>query len=357
MPTKKVTGSKRNTPNEIWKSFPIKEFRTKYGVSNLGNIRNSETKHILKHCIRSGYKSHCYETKNIRKQYKVHRVVAMRFVPNDDPENKIWVNHINGNKLDCRASNLEWCTPSENNTHAIDTGLNPKTEKAVIRYNPDTEMVKLYESILGASKDTGISDGSICNALSGRRKLAGGYEWCYIEENQNNQSDVDLSQYKQIDGFPNYLINAEGNIYSLPYKRFLKYQSHQLGGKQLQLVNGDNKKDFLVHRLVALYFLKKKNKNDNSIHHIDKDKTNNSIDNLEWCNIPGVEASESKYHTQYYNPETAIKPAKKKSIKSAPKDLLTANPRNLSKKQREERNKLLKKQSGSKTNNKLTSNT
>ena len=51
----------------------------------------------------------------------IHRIMAMAFVPN--PDNKPFVNHIDGDKGNCSPTNLEWCTSAENNAHAKETGL------------------------------------------------------------------------------------------------------------------------------------------------------------------------------------------------------------------------------------------
>lgn len=44
----------------------------------------------------------------------IHRIVARCFIPNDDPENKTMVDHINGNRVDYRIENLRWVSASEN---------------------------------------------------------------------------------------------------------------------------------------------------------------------------------------------------------------------------------------------------
>lgn len=95
-----------------------------YEVSNKGKIRSKKKNLILKSRINSaGYEDVKIwdSTRQKHKHLRIHQEVARTFITN--PNNKPEVNHIDGNKLNNDASNLEWSTRSENTKHAIKNGL------------------------------------------------------------------------------------------------------------------------------------------------------------------------------------------------------------------------------------------
>ena len=94
----------------IWKQI---QGYPNYEISICGHVRNLKTKKILKQRINdNGYYCIKLSKNNKDKTLKIHRLVALNFIPNID--NKKCVDHINNLKLDNTISNLRWCTLSEN---------------------------------------------------------------------------------------------------------------------------------------------------------------------------------------------------------------------------------------------------
>lgn len=273
---------------EVWKkvSSIIKELPDCYEISNLGNLKNIVTGKILSTSgLRSGYKSFRFTAKDKTEQNnKIHRLVALAFIPNDDPKKK-FVNHIDGDKLNNKVTNLEWVTPSENVQHAIDTKLIKVTERRVIKLDPKTgKEIETYKSAKIAGEENGLADNTgIVKCCKGINKTSGGFGWKYADENKNEQTDVDLKDYKQIKEFPKYYISKEGKVYSQPYKKFLKFQDNNDGYPHVQLTHKGTKRDYLVHRLVAELFVDNPDsKLKNQVNHIDGNRKNFHYNNLEW---------------------------------------------------------------------------
>ena len=169
---------------EIWKS--IKGYEGLYEISNFGRVKSMpklrmKKEKIMKPSNRGGYLRISLSKDGISKSFYIHRLVAESFIPNLDGKKE--VNHIDGNKKNNNASNLEWSTRSENMKHAFKTGLSkPKDNaisRAVIKVNLNTgEEIQIYKSIKDASVDMGLTPQSIFKALK-RGRASGGYKWEY----------------------------------------------------------------------------------------------------------------------------------------------------------------------------------
>ena len=109
---------------EAW--VDVRGYNGKYKISNLGNLksfhRNKEGKINAFEIDKTGYKRIKLYLNKKGNHFFIHRLIAIAFIPN--PENKPFINHKDGNKLNNSIENIEWCTPKENAQHAMDTGLN-----------------------------------------------------------------------------------------------------------------------------------------------------------------------------------------------------------------------------------------
>ena len=96
-----------------------------------------------------------YKTVALRgKTFRVHRLVALAWVPN--PESKPFVNHKNGIRDDNRASNLEWVTHQENVSHAAEMGLTARGEKNAISLLTNNQVKALKNELKHYKRGDGI---------------------------------------------------------------------------------------------------------------------------------------------------------------------------------------------------------
>jgi hypothetical protein len=183
---------------EEWRD--IEGYEGMYQVSNLGRVLSLISNKILKNFFvgRGGYHRVDLCKDKVRKPYRVHRLVAEAFIPNIN--NKPQVNHIDGNRINNNVENLEWCTNSENNKHAWESGLREEyreklsermkgnkigessRKRAVLKIDESEEVIGTFNSL----KEAGLEYGenaytTISKCCSGKIDKAYGFRWVYAD--------------------------------------------------------------------------------------------------------------------------------------------------------------------------------
>lgn len=164
---------------EIWRPIVIEGVDTTgYLVSNMARIRNG------RNTIYENHKPHGSGYIYIHIQYKkyaLHRLVAQVFIEN--PENKPYVNHIDGVKTNNNLTNLEWATPTENNKHTHTTGLITTFKRKIIQYDINMNELARFNSIVEGAKALGLSPSNIKGVLYNKQKSSYGFIFRYNDDN------------------------------------------------------------------------------------------------------------------------------------------------------------------------------
>lgn len=161
-----------------------------YSISNLGRIRNNNTGSFLSPTIRSStcdYYSILLPIGNGKYRHKnVHRLVAEAFV--DGQNDGLVVNHIDGDKHNNRADNLEWTTRSQNDKHAFANNLRKSTPEQIVAAinSRKRRVVNLtlgleYESLADAARAIGGRIQGVHKCVSGQRETYYGMTFAYID--------------------------------------------------------------------------------------------------------------------------------------------------------------------------------
>lgn len=119
------------------------------------------------------------------KQYRrrVHRLVALTYIENDDPSVKNQVNHIDGNKLNNNINNLEWVTNAQNTQHAYDNNLykNKKRSHRIKAMCKNTNESLIFSSIREAANILDINRKTLTAILKNERNNNYNYIFEYLK--------------------------------------------------------------------------------------------------------------------------------------------------------------------------------
>ena len=277
---------------EVWNTL---DNFSKYEISSFGNIRNKTSKNILTPNIKSGY--YGVGIRNDKNKYismKIHRLVALCFIPN--PLKKETVNHKDHDKLNNKSDNLEWATTTEQNNHKRKCKKEQQelvSSRPVWRIDKDTnERLEYYKTIRAAAQwifDNNLTsvkefnDGNniktkISAVAQGRRPNTFGYKWEYCNDCENKYNDEEWKNIPCdiIDGAKGYKISNYGRVKN--HKgRITEGHNHESGYLWVSI----SPKQYLLHRLVAKTFIPNP-ENKEQVNHIDGNKQNACVNNLEW---------------------------------------------------------------------------
>jgi len=158
------------------KFLDVEGYEGRYQITDDGRVYSLLSQIFLSPSYCQNYATvSLVDRKGLSKTHRVHRLVAAHFV--EGMRGGLCVNHLDGDKYNNRADNLEWGTHQDNIEHAIRTGLSKRFGVMSIRdgYGYWFPMIK------EAAEFVGCGGCNITAALKGRQPTAAGFRWAYCE--------------------------------------------------------------------------------------------------------------------------------------------------------------------------------
>ena len=249
--------SLENLDNEEWKDIP--GYEGIYEASSFGRIKSKERvvgnyycrERILMQKIKQNYLYVNLSKEGNSKTIRVHRLIAMAFLPN--PYNFPEVNHKDENPMNNTLENLEWCSQSYNLQYGT------RIERG--------QLTKKLNKIKTAQKESLVKSQERENA--------------YFQFVEN----LDNEEWRPVVGYENlYEISSCGRLKSLYHKIpfIVRTKTTRKGRINANLHRNGKYSSFGIHVLVAKAFIPNPN-NLTEINHKDENPQNNNVENLEWC--------------------------------------------------------------------------
>ena len=197
-----------------------------YKVSNMGRVYNKYSRQFIGslNTGNSGY-IHLNLSGNPNLNIDMQRLVMIAFNPVPGYQN-LDVNHKDGNKLNNRLDNLEWCTRSENQLHAFRTGLNKSGEDSTSAKYTNAQVEYVCELLQNTNYTqqqiadiVGVSVHLVNDVKQGRWKsISGKYQFSYRKFRLLSDSDVErICQYFQDNPKPSNITNKDHVVSALQY--------------------------------------------------------------------------------------------------------------------------------------------
>lgn len=174
---------------EQFKRVVINNIETNYLIYNDGRCYSLTSKRFLKPKTTLKYDRYSLSVNNKVYDRYIHRLVAEYFVEKTN-EAANEVNHIDGNTKNNHYSNLEWVTKSDNLKHQRENYLYERTK--IKQYSLKGDFIREWNTCSQVEHELKISAKSVNNCCNRKQKNAGGFQWCYENE---EESIIKSSEY------------------------------------------------------------------------------------------------------------------------------------------------------------------